>query len=37
MELPRKLLERIAYNTRRKTEEHMLVVMDKSTHGEHLS
>ena len=37
MELPSKLLEQIAFNTRHKTKEHMLVVMDKSTHGEHLS
>ena len=37
MELPSKLLEQIAYNTRPQTEEHMLIVMDKSTHEEHLS
>ena len=37
MELPSKLLEQIAYNTRSKIEEHMLIVMDKSTHEEHLS
>ena len=37
MELPSKLLEQIAYNTRPKIEEHILVVMDKSTHQEHLS
>ena len=36
MELPSKLLEQIAYNTRPKIEEHMLVVMLKSTHEEHL-
>ena len=36
MELPSKLLEQIAYNTRPKIEEHMLVIMDKSTHEEHL-
>ena len=36
MELPSKLLEQIAFNTRPKIEEHMLIVMDKSTHGEHL-
>ena len=36
MELPSKLLEQIAYNTRPKIEEHMLTVMDKSTHEEHL-
>ena len=37
MELPTKLFEQIAYNTKPKTEEHMLIVMDKSTHEEHLS
>ena len=37
MELPSKLLEQIAYNTRPKIEKHMLIVMDKSTHEEHLS
>ena len=37
MELPSKLLEQIAFNTRPKAEEHMLIVMDKSTHEEHLS
>ena len=37
MELPSKLLEQIAFNTRPKTEEHMLVVMNKSTHEEHFS
>ena len=37
MELHSKLLEKIAYNTRPKVEEHMLIVMDKSTHEEHLS
>ena len=37
MELPSKLLEQIAYNTRSKIEEHMLIVMDKSTHEEYLS
>ena len=36
MELPGKLLEQIAFNTRPKIEEHMLIVMDKSTHEEHL-
>ena len=36
MEIPRKLLEQIAYNTRSRIKEHMLVVMDKSTHEEHL-
>ena len=36
MELPSKILEQIAFNTRPKIEEHMLIVMDKSTHEEHL-
>ena len=36
MELPSKLLEEIAFNTRAKIEEHMLIIMDKSTHEEHL-
>ena len=36
MELPSKLLKQIAFNTRPKIEEHMLIVMDKSTHEEHL-
>ena len=37
MELPSKLLEQIAFNTRPKTEEHMLIVMDKSTQEGYLS
>ena len=37
MELPSKLSEQIASNTRPKIEEHMLIVMKKSTHEEHLS
>ena len=37
MEIPSKLLEEIAFNTRPKIEGHMLKVMDKSTHEEHLS
>ena len=36
MELPSKLLEQIVFNTRSKIQEHMLIVMDKSTHEEHL-
>ena len=36
MELPSKILEQIAFNTRHKIEEHMLVILDKSTHKEHL-
>ena len=31
MELPSKILEQIAFNKRPKIEEHMSVVMDKST------
>ena len=31
------MLEQIAYNTRPKIEEHMLIIKDKSTHEEHLS
>ena len=37
MELPSKILQQIAHNTRPKIEEHMLIFMDKSTHEEHLS
>ena len=37
MELPSKILEQIANKTIPKTEEHMLIVMDSSTHEEHLS
>ena len=37
MELRSELLEQIAFNTRPKIEEHMLIVMDKSTHEEHLA
>ena len=31
-----KIVEQFAFNTRPKIEEHILVVMDKSTHDEHL-
>ena len=34
--IPSKLLEQIAFNTRPKIEEHVLIVMNKSTHEEHL-
>ena len=37
MELPSKLLEEIVFNTRAKIEEHILIIMDKSIHEEHLS
>ena len=36
MELPSKILEQESFNTRLKLEEHMLIVMDKSIHEEHL-
>ena len=36
MELPSKILQQIAFNTRPKKEDHMLILMDKSTHEEHL-
>ena len=36
MELPSQLLKQIAFNTRPKIEEHMLISMDKSIHEEHL-
>ena len=37
MEFPSKLIEQIVFNTRPKIEGHMLLVMNKSTHDEHLS
>ena len=37
MELPSNILEQIAFNTELKIEEHILIVMDKSTHEKHLS
>ena len=37
MELPSKISEQIAFNTKPKIEEQMLIVMDRSTHEEHLS
>ena len=37
MELPSKILEQIAHNTIPKIEKQRLLVMDKSTHEEHLS
>ena len=36
MELPIKTLEQKAFKTRPKKEEQLLIVMDKSTHKEHL-
>ena len=35
--LPSKISEQIAFNTRPKIEEHLLIVMDKSTHEEYSS
>ena len=35
MEIPIKILEQIAFNTRRKIGKHMLTVMDKQIHEEH--
>ena len=37
MELPSNILEQIAFNTRSRIDEHILIVMDKSTRQEHLS
>ena len=37
MKQPSKILEQIAFSSRSRIEEHMLIVMDKSTHEEHLS
>ena len=37
MEFPCKIFEQIAFNTRSKIEEHMLIVIKNSTHEEHLS
>ena len=37
MELPSNLLEQIAFNTGAKIEEHLLIVMDESTHEAHLA
>ena len=37
MELPSEILKQIAFNTRAKIEELILIVMTKSTHEEHLS
>ena len=36
MELPSKILEQTAFNTKPKIEEHMVMVMDKSSHEKHL-
>ena len=36
-ELLCKFLEQIVCNTKPRTEEHVLIVMDNSTHEEHLS
>ena len=37
MELSSRIVEQTAYNTKPKREQHMLIVMDNSTHEEHLS
>ena len=37
MELPSKLLEKKAFDTKPEIEEHMLIVMDKFTHEERLT
>ena len=37
MEIPSKLLEEKAFNTRPKIQEHMFIPMDKSSHQESLS
>ena len=37
MDVPSKLLEQGAFNTRPKIKEHIIVVMDKTTHERHLS
>ena len=37
MELLSKLIEQLAFNTRPKIEEHMLIIMNESTHEESLS
>ena len=37
MEIPTKILEQIAFNTRSKIEEHILIVMKESIHEENLS
>ena len=37
MELPSKIIEKIAFNTKPKIEEHMLIVMEKSIHEEQIS
>ena len=36
-QLPSRKLEQIAFINRSRLEEHILIVMDKSTHEEHLS
>ena len=36
MEIASKLLQQKVYNTRPKIEEHILVIMNKSNHEEHL-
>ena len=37
MELPSKILEQIAFDTRHQIEEHIYIIVDKSTHERHRS
>ena len=37
MEIPSSLSEQMAFDTRPKIEEHIVIVTDKTTHEEHLS
>ena len=37
MGLPSKILDQTAFNTRPKIEQHLLLVLDKTIHEEHLS
>ena len=37
MDLPSKIVEQMAFNTRPRSEEHMLIVVEKSNHEEHQS
>ena len=37
MELQSKILEQIAFSTKSRIEEHIIIVLNKSTHKKHLS
>ena len=37
MDLPSKIVERMVFKTRPKSEEHIIIILDKSTREEHLS